>query len=132
MSQSVVFSNQVRVRDKALLKYSVKYTGITDTPVAMTLRYIPVENGEEWESTLYFDAQGRIVDRAPMVPGISARGLQDGYAQIVYQDLGRHCEKDGTPVREQVYPLVSGFFQGESGIARVQYFPDLTVVHSEV
>lgn len=124
----VIFNNSIIIDRYNLLKYTIKYTDIKDTPTALVLECFLLDSGEylecaqKYEGTLYVDSNGRIVDRAPMIPGKSARCLQQIYAEAIKKDLEVQFTDNGTTALEAVYPLISGFFLGEAGIDRVQYF----------
>jgi hypothetical protein len=134
----VIFRNRIAAGGRTVLDYTVKRTGITETPVALVLRCLHYRAGRteacgpEREGALYFDRWGRIVDRAPMTPHTSARRLQDLYAWAVREDLAHQAGSGDRPLLREVEPCIGGFFRGEEGIARVHRFPGKDVVHREV
>lgn len=134
----IIFKNEIFDFENTFLEYTVKWTGITDTPTAIVLRCLYYSAGRYWECSqeyngaLYFDEQGRIVDLAPLTPATSTRRLQELYAESIREDLSHQYLDDGSNALQWIYPLVSGFFLGEKGIARVQYFPEMSIVHNEI
>jgi hypothetical protein len=104
-------------------RYKVEKTGLSATPVSLTIQCYskgkddaetPI-NDLSCDSTLYFDREGKIVDRAPMRPWTTARKMQDRYADKLLSRMRGVVDR---PEMKYVIKGIEGFFQGEEGIKR--------------
>jgi len=101
-------------------RYSVSETGITSTPMSLTIECFdgsgtPI-NDSAYSSTLYFDRDGKVVDRAPMRTWTTTRQMQERYAGKLNSRMRGVV---GKPEMTAILRGIDGFFKGEDGIKRI-------------
>jgi hypothetical protein len=110
------------------LHFTVAYDDRTDKASLRLERHLLDEEGnlqpayacDNPDTTLYFDREGQIVDRAPFNPQTSARACQEKYAGSIENYLNGILPKDVVQKTsiELTKNSISGFFNGEDGISR--------------
>lgn len=117
-------------------RYQVEETGISATPMSLTIKcHTRDQEGNErplndlsYDSTLYFDREGKVVDRAPMRAWTTTRKMQDRYADKL---LSRMNGVVNRPEMSSIIEGISGFFEGEEGIKRrIEFKGKKSVVQS--
>lgn len=108
-------SGTLRLADGSSARFKIDTQGPSNTPVSLTFTAFnsdgTVKNSHATDSTLYFNAQGDIVDRAPLNTHTSAAKLKAMYAPALLECLGDNADE---------IPWISGFFKsGDDGINRV-------------
>lgn len=97
------------------VQYIISTEGTIMQPVSLTLQLLDANGthigNNETDSTLYFNAEGMIVDRAPANTHTNANKLQAMYASALFEFI------DGENSDE--YNLIRGFFnQADAGVQR--------------
>lgn len=111
--------------------YKIYETDIHYTPLALVITHFKnidgsfVKSGKEYNSALYFDQEGKIVDRAPTNTYTSARKLQEKFSEPIWENM-RNKGKD------YLINSVRGFFEGEQGINREQFVKDKKFVRQDL
>jgi hypothetical protein len=110
----------VSLKDGTKFRYRISKTHESEKPIALTFTKLSADGKEvgnlTTDSTLYFDRQGNIVDRAPMNIATSALKLKAMYQTALAEHFREFQE---ISVGEEA--LVRGFLlPGNEGIGREQ------------
>ncbi|MAE68224.1 MAG: hypothetical protein QF793_03180 [Candidatus Peribacteraceae bacterium] len=114
------FRGRLSLENGIKASYCIDTQGAQVTPVSLEFKIVDDApdgtNLNEYTSTLYFNAQGQIVDRAPMNTETSAVRLKELYASSLQADF---TNEDADELDAAAMELIKGFFEtGEEGIAR--------------
>jgi len=113
------------------IEYKIYETDIYYTPVALVITHFKntkggfVKSGKEYNSALYFDPEGKIIDRAPTNTYTCARKLQEKFSKPISENI-RNKGKDS------LLNSIKGFFEGEEGINREQFVKDKKFVRQDL
>ena len=114
------FHGRLILENGITASYCIDTQGAQATPVSLEFKIVgnaPDDtNLNEYTSTLYFNTQGQIVDRAPMNTQTSAIKLKELYAPSLQADF---TDENADELDAAAMKLINGFFEtGEEGIAR--------------